>query len=140
MGPVDQVAVIPWQRTPALRVLLIRWIPGGDWGVPKGGIADHGNDYREAARRECMEEAGVVGTLGGDFIGEFSYRRGDREHRVRVLLMEVTELRDRYLERQQRERKWFSVEEAAGVLGREPLRWLVGEVPRWVGIGETGAP
>ena len=129
---VQQVAVIPFQRSPALHVLLIRKLPDGRWGVPKGGIADHGNDFLEAARLECLEEAGADGRLGPDFVGEFSYRRADTEYHVRVLLMEVTGLRDRYRERGFRERRWFSIHEAAHVLGREPLRWLVVELPRWV--------
>lgn len=129
---VQQVAVIPFQRSPTLHVLLIRKLPDGSWGVPKGGIADHGNDFREAARLECLEEAGADGLLGPDFVGEFSYWRADKEYHVRVLLMEVTGLRDQYLELGYRERRWFSIHEAANVLGREPLRWLVIELPRWV--------
>jgi 8-oxo-dGTP pyrophosphatase MutT (NUDIX family) len=130
MDVVEQVAVIPWQAVPALRVLLIRWIPDGPWGVPKGGIADQGNDHREAARRECLEEAGAIGQLG-DFVGEFDYLRSGRKHHVRVLTMKVTELRERYRERGVRERAWFAVSEAAAVLEREPLRWLVSDLPRW---------
>ena len=102
---VQQVAVIPFQRSPALHVLLIRKLPNGSWGVPKGGIADHGNDIREAARLECLEKAGADGRLGPDFVGEFSYRRVDKEYHVRVLLMEVTGLRDQYLELGYRERR-----------------------------------
>lgn len=129
---VQQVAVIPFQKNPSLHVLLIRKLPDGSWGVPKGGIADHGNDFHEAARLECLEEAGADGRLGPDFVGEFSYRRADKEYHVHVLLMEVTGLRDQYLELGYRERRWFSINEAASVLGREPLRWLVVELPRWV--------
>jgi 8-oxo-dGTP pyrophosphatase MutT (NUDIX family) len=136
---VQQVAVIPFQRSPVLNVLLIRKLPNGSWGVPKGGIADHGNDIREAARLECLEEAGADGRLGADFVGEFSYRRADKEYHVRVLLMEVTGLRDQYLELGYRERRWFSINEAASVLGREPLRWLVVELPRWVADDECGS-
>ena len=136
---VQQVAVIPFQKNPSLHVLLIRKLPDGSWGVPKGGIADHGNDFREAARLECLEEAGADGRLGPDFVGEFSYRRADQEYHVRVLLMEVTGLRDRYRELGHRERRWFPINEAASVLGREPLRWLVVELPRWVAGDEQNS-
>jgi len=74
---VQQVAVIPFQKNPALQVLLIRNSRTAA-GCPKGGIADHGNDLREAARLECLEEAGADGRLGLDFVGEFSYWRADR--------------------------------------------------------------
>lgn len=136
---VQQVAVIPFQKNPSLHVLLIRKLPDGSWGVPKGGIADHGNDFREAARLECLEEAGADGLLGPDFVGEFSYWRADQEYHVRVLLMEVTALRNRYLEQGYRERRWFPIHEAASVLGREPLRWLVVELPRWVAGDEQNS-
>src|SRR5258708_30764223 len=102
---VQQVAVIPFQKSPALHVLLIRKLPAGSWGVPKGGIADHGNDFREAARMECLEEAGADGRLSPDFVGEFDYWRADTEYHVRVLLMEVTRLRDRNPERELPERR-----------------------------------
>jgi len=136
---VQQVAVIPFQKNPALQVLLIRKLPDGSWGVPKGGIADHGNDFREAARLECLEEAGADGRLGPDFVGDFSYWRADQEYHVRVLLMEVTGLRDRYRERGYRERRWVSISEAVRILGREPLRRLVGELPRWVADDENAS-
>jgi len=136
---IEQVAVIPFQKNPALQVLLIRKLPDGSWGVPKGGIVDHGNDFREAARLECLEEAGADGRLGPDFVGEFSYWRADQEYHVRVLLMEVTGLRDRYRERGYRERRWVSINEAVRILGREPLRWLVRELPRWVADDENAS-
>jgi len=53
--------------------------------------------------------------------------------------MEVTGLRDRYRERGHRERRWFSIDEAVGIVGREPLRWLVGELPRWVADDENAS-
>ena len=136
---VQQVAVIPFQRSPTLNVLWIRKLSEGSWGVPKGGIADHGNDFREAARLECLEEAGADGRLGTDFVGEFRYRRADQEYHVRVLLMGVTGLRYQYREMGYRERKWFPIHEAASVLRREPLRWLVVELPRWLADEEHGS-
>jgi 8-oxo-dGTP pyrophosphatase MutT (NUDIX family) len=137
---VPQVAVIPFQREPMVRVLLIRKLPSGDWGVPKGAIADHEHDHRQAARLECLEEAGADGLLWPEFVGEFAYRRGDREYRVSVLLMEVTGLRERYREMGHRERQWFSIDEAVNVLGRVPLRWLVSELPRWINGGVNAGP
>jgi 8-oxo-dGTP pyrophosphatase MutT (NUDIX family) len=136
MVTVQQVAVIPYQKSPALQVLLIRKLPDGEWGIPKGGILDHGNDYHEAGRMECLEEAGADGSLGSAFVGEFSYQRADKHFDVRVFLMEVTGLRDRYREIKQRERKWFLIEEAIDMLGREPLRWIVRELSQWVVTGD----
>ncbi len=129
---IKQVAVLPWKRGASLEVLLIRKVPGGDWGVPKGGIAEHGNDYREAARQECLEEAGAEGRLGRSFVGEFTYRRAAQRYHVRVLCMEVSALRDSYDELGRRERSWFPVNEAVEKLGREALRELVAELPRFV--------
>ena len=130
--PVEQVGVIAWRKAPELQVLLIRRIPDGPWGIPKGGIEDHGNDHQEAVRRESMEEAGAIGEVHKEFVGEYDYRRGSRDYRVRVLLMEVTELRSRYEEQGYREREWFSVEEAVEALERDALRALVRNLPRRV--------
>ena len=132
MDPVEQVGVIAWRKAPDLQVLLIRRIPDGPWGIPKGGIEDHGNDHHEAARRECIEEAGAIGEVGEDFVGEYGYRRSSRDYRVRVLLMEVTKLRPRYEEQGFREREWFSVGEALEALETQALRSLVGDLPRHV--------
>jgi hypothetical protein len=133
MEPVEQVGVIAWKKSPDLRVLLIRRIPDGPWGIPKGGIEDHGNDHHEAARQECIEEAGAVGEVGTTFVGEYDYRRGSRDYRVRVLLMQVTELQPEYLEDHFRERRWFPVEDAAGALHNDTLRELVRELPQQLG-------
>ena len=132
MVTVHQVAVIPWRNSATLQVLLIRKRPNGGWGIPKGGIEDHGNDYREAARLECLEEAGAEGKLGLNFVGEFFYERADKEFQVKVILMKVTGLRDRYRELGLRERKWFSIDDAMKNLEREPVRWLVSELSRWI--------
>lgn len=49
------------------RVLLLRYGPGqpwsGRWWLP-GGMLDHGEDPRTAARREMLEETGI--TLGSE--------------------------------------------------------------------------
>lgn len=132
LEPVEQVGVIAWRKAPKLQILLIRRMPDGPWGIPKGGIEDHGNDHHEAARRECAEEAGAIGEVSEKFVGEYDYRRGSRDYRVRVLLMEVTKLRAQYEEQDFREREWFSVEEAVEALERDALRSLVRELPRHV--------
>jgi 8-oxo-dGTP pyrophosphatase MutT (NUDIX family) len=132
LDPIEQVGVIAWRKAPDLQVLLIRRIPDGSWGIPKGGIDDHGNDHHEAARRECIEEAGAVGEVSEAFVGEYDYRRGAREYRVRVLLMRVTELRPRYPEQSVRVREWFSVDEAVEALENRTLRSLVRDLPRHV--------
>ncbi|MEM1448651.1 MAG: NUDIX hydrolase [Planctomycetota bacterium] len=68
------------RETPdGVRVLAVRpSTPDGDvWVLPKGHI-EPGEDAVEAAKREVVEEAGVVGA-DPTFVGYVAYRAGDED-------------------------------------------------------------
>ncbi|XP_068685939.1 diphosphoinositol polyphosphate phosphohydrolase 1-like isoform X2 [Montipora foliosa] len=68
-------------------LLVSSWRHPGRWVVPSGGV-EPGEDSKEAAIREVVEEAGVRGTLGR-FLGEF---QNDVNHtRTSVYVLIVTE-------------------------------------------------
>jgi 8-oxo-dGTP pyrophosphatase MutT (NUDIX family) len=71
-------------RTP--RVLIIRSSDGSNWLFPKGHV-EAGESSLDAAAREAIEEAGVVGTAGY-FVGRSLYESGGRRVEVCYYLMD----------------------------------------------------
>lgn len=97
----------------------------GRWVIPKGwpisGLAPH-----ETAAREAYEEAGVEGTASDASIGQFGYDKtyGSKEAvpcTVTVFPLKVRRLLERFPERDQRTRKWFSPNAAARLVAEPDL-------------------
>jgi 8-oxo-dGTP pyrophosphatase MutT (NUDIX family) len=97
---------------------------GRRWVLPKGQI-DPGHTPAEAALVEAWEEAGLVGALEPDPLGTYAYEKLGRELHVLVYRMNVTEVRDEWPERGQRDRVWVSFEEALERLEEPGLRDLL---------------
>ena len=98
----------------------------GRWIIPKGwpidGLAPH-----LSAAREAYEEAGVRGKAGAEPIGVFRHRKTltGRVLYITVYPLAVTEQLDRWPERFQRQRRWFTPPEAAHAVTDRPLRRIV---------------
>jgi len=77
---VTRVSAYVVSLDPEDRLLLCRTAPGhtmdddGKWTLPGGGL-DHGEDPRDGALRELMEETGYVGELGDLLIVDSWARR-----------------------------------------------------------------
>ena len=124
---VAQAAAIPYRvdrRTGRVDVLMIRRLDGGKWGVPKGGV-DHGLTHPEAAQMEALQEAGVEGPLWERPLGNFVYEKLQGTYLVRVYAMKVARVREHWDEEDRRERRWFPIDQAADVCGREPVARLI---------------
>ena len=124
---VAQAAAIPYRmdrRTGRPEVLMIRRLDGGKWGIPKG-LVDPGLSHPEAAEMEALQEAGVEGSLSERSLGNFIYDKAHGTCQVRVYSMKVTKLREHWDEERLRERKWFPIDEAADVCGREAVARLI---------------
>jgi hypothetical protein len=82
-----------------------------------------------AAAQEAFEEAGVKGPVRALAIGAYLYwkRRRNRSHlcEVNVYPLEVSEELDDWPERAQRQRTWFSREEAADRVDEPGLREIL---------------
>lgn len=129
-----QVAVIAVRRgSEAVEVCLIRRKDSPTWGIPKGFI-DPGDSAEQAALNEAVEEAGLKGQIMGDVIGAYDYEKGGAPFTVAVYLMDVIEEQTNWREMRFRERRWFSLEEAALLLTSHPVR------PLWDRIRERLAP
>ena len=99
------------------------------WVLPKGnpmrGLADH-----QAAAHEAYEEAGVAGIAARAPIGVYRYlkERQDGSRRtaaVTVFPLQVTAPSDDWPEAHQRERRWFSLADAAAAVDEPALRALI---------------
>jgi 8-oxo-dGTP pyrophosphatase MutT (NUDIX family) len=95
----------------------------GRWVLPKGWLMKREKPHL-AARREALEEAGVVGQIGKRPIGAFHYEKRLADGatvicEVHVFALAVRGQRKRWPERRMRTQRWFTPQEAARVV-REP--------------------
>jgi len=130
----SQYGALCWRRIGVrLEVLLITSRETGRWVIPKGwpisGLAPEAS-----AAREAYEEAGVEGNPTATCIGCYGYDKAlDRASAepsslpcvVAVYPLQVKALRERFPERGQRRRKWFSPKKAARKVAEPDLRGLL---------------
>lgn len=115
-----------------LEVILVTTRETGRWTVPKGWPIKKLGPLG-AAMREAYEEAGVRGE-GGPAIGVFDYlkimRKGANQIcEVEVFPLLVQEELEDWPERSERQRRWFSAEDAAAAVNEEGLRTILLEMP-----------
>jgi phosphohistidine phosphatase len=122
---VAQAAMVPVRvRERALEVALVTSSGGKRWILPKGSVAD-GESLVESARRETLEEAGLIGRVMRPALGRYAYERGKDQLVVAVFLMRVTEELDAWDEDDRRRRRWFALADAARKVEPEEVARLV---------------
>ena len=94
-------------------------------GNPASGLAPHA-----AAAVEAEEEAGIRGAVCPTALGSYRYRKRRRNGAslmldVDVFPLAVTQELDSWKERDQRERRWFPLAEAAEAVEEEDLAHLI---------------
>jgi 8-oxo-dGTP pyrophosphatase MutT (NUDIX family) len=94
------------------------------WIIPKGCPQKGKAPYHSAAR-EAFEEAGVVGAVGRRPVGSFPYEKRLKNGglvvcEVHVFPLRVTRQSKQWPEKEQREIKWLSANEAAKTV-QEPM-------------------
>jgi len=97
---------------------------GGRWILPKGFVAE-GESPAESARRETLEEAGLIGRVLRPALGRYAYEKGKARLVVAVFVMRVTEVLDAWDEDDRRRRRWFELDDAARRVEDEDLARLV---------------
>lgn len=108
------------------------------WIVPKGwpirGLKGH-----EAAAREAMEEAGLVGEVGKKPVGRYTYwKRRTRDFvlcKVRLYLLAVKDQLPSWPEQDQRRCQWFTQADAADLVDEPAL----GTILRGLTLGRPEA-
>ena len=110
-------------------VMLVTSRGTGRWVLPKGWPKKHLTGS-ETAALEAFEEAGLVGDVAPDAVGLYHYPKrmpggGTIRCDVDVFPMKVAELLEDWPERGQRQRKWFTLTEAARLVAEQDLTKLL---------------
>lgn len=110
-------------------ILLITSRGTGRWIIPKGWPMT-GRSAAGAALREAWEEAGVRGEAIEEPVGHYAYNK--RQGRglsipinVQVYLINVTSLEEDFPEMAERDREWFTPEEASELVDEDQLKALL---------------
>ena len=126
-----QIAALPLKREGKgrLKVLMVTSRDTGRWVMPKGWMMD-GKKPWTAAEIEALEEAGAEGKIGKTPIGAYHYDKilDDGEAlpcRVTVYPMQVSKLKRKWKERDQRKRRWFRLRAAAARVAEPELAELL---------------
>jgi len=128
---LTQYGVIPVRPAAGggAEVMLITSRETRRWVVPRGNpIA--GKSPAESAAQEAYEEAGIIGPVEPEAIGRYRYEKRKRfgiaiPAVVHIFRMTVSEERDDWPERGQRERRWFAAEDAAAAVHEAELAELI---------------
>ena len=120
-----QAGVLAWlPGTDPIRFALVTSRRTGRWVFPKGSI-DPGMTGPEAAAQEAVEEAGVIGVAEPDPIGVYRTPkiRPPLIWTVEVVLlpMRIDEVLDQWIEIDQRERRFTTLDEARALLSEPDM-------------------
>jgi uncharacterized protein len=133
MGIERQIAALPvrHRHDGILLVLLVTSRETGRWLIPKGWPWPDSEEWMSAAE-EAREEAGVIGRTHPTSIGTFTYHKYRSTDavlvEVAVYRLEVTEELATWPECNQRQRRWFTLSEAAAAVTEPELRVLITEL------------
>ncbi len=134
-----QTGALPWRIGPGNRteVLLVTGRNSGRWMIPKGWPM-RGKTLAKAAAQEAYEEAGVKGTISTKPLGSF---RHVKQHlvfkplEVSILVHSLSVKREltQWPESSQRQRRWFTCDEAASCVDSSELGQLILQLEDKVG-------
>ena len=112
-----------------VQVLLVTSRESKRWVIPKGNFANTVSPHAAAAQ-EAEEEAGVRGAVCPTPLGTYRYRKRKGSGAslmadVEVFPLSVNEQLTDWKEKKQRERRWFSLSDAANAVEEPDLRDLI---------------
>lgn len=125
-----QYGVVPLRvEKGTLRVLLITSRETRRWVVPRGNPIG-GLSPSDSAAQEAFEEAGVRGVVAADPLGSYRYTKKRKNGAgvltdVQLFRMAVEEELESWPEAQERERRWFALDEAADAVQEPDLKALL---------------
>ncbi len=121
---------MPLRKAPSntIEVLLVSSRDTGRWVIPKGWPSKRMVDSAAAAR-EAKQEAGVVGKIAKKPVGNYRYRKIEKENvrliEVDVYLLWVKKEKKQWKEKAERNRVWFDAETASRKVREPNLRALI---------------
>jgi len=124
-----QYAALPYRMGAQLEILLITSRETGRWVLPKGWPMKNKKPHA-AAKREAMEEAGLLGKIGKTSIGSYHYDKRLPNDAVLTCTVEVYPLAverqmEQWPEQDQRTQTWFSPDAAADAVAEPELARLI---------------
>ncbi|HTK36566.1 MAG TPA: NUDIX hydrolase [Caulobacteraceae bacterium] len=127
--PGVQYAALPFRQAGAPEIMLVTSRDTRRWVIPKGWPMKSRKPYAAAAR-EALEEAGVTGKISRTALGVYPYlkRLGNGAAlrvKVRVFALEVLQERASWPEMAQRDRRWFSIADAAEAVEEPELKAII---------------
>lgn len=121
----QQSGVIPYRIIEGkLEILLITTRKRQGWVIPKGGLCK-GMSPHDSAAKEAWEEAGVLGRVTTEKLGNYQYRKRGNIYRVNLFLLPVEEILEDWPEATARERKWLEVNQAAELVKENSLKRII---------------
>lgn len=125
-----QYGALPWRLNDRdVQILLITSRRTHRWIIPKGWPME-GCKPTVCAAREAEEEAGVTGEIGKSAVGHFRYMKQLRNGmelpcRVEVFPLKVTKEHGKWPEEDARQRRWYSVRDAAAAVAEPQLKMVI---------------
>jgi 8-oxo-dGTP pyrophosphatase MutT (NUDIX family) len=126
-APRRQYAALPFRQREGIEVLLVSSRGTRRWVVPKGWPKKGCKPYVTAAR-EAQEEAGIIGEIGRESVGSYSYLKDGQDGsicRVDVFPLAVKRQRKTWPEKSQRSTKWFPLALAADAVNEPELKDVI---------------
>ena len=123
---LTQVAALPYVHIGTdVEILFITSRRQQYWIIPRGWPVE-GESFADTAAREANEEAGAIGNIGPDSVGDYVYKkRTGQGYRVpcRVLVypLHVTQQRLDWHEEAERKLTWRSLHQAANTVHEKGL-------------------
>ena len=113
-----QFAALPYtEQNGEMLVMLVTSRETCRWVLPKGW-AEKNLSGPALAAKEAFEEAGLVGKVAAQSVGSYTYPKRlpgghSLECKVKIFAMHVEHVMEDWPERHQRERRWFTLAQAA---------------------------
>jgi 8-oxo-dGTP pyrophosphatase MutT (NUDIX family) len=134
-GKPAQAGALCWRRSgERLEVLLVKGSKSGRWVLPSGW-ARRGRPLATTAMREAWEEAGITGAVANRVLTVVPKRKryrlaGEIEWQMAVYPLRVDSVADDYPEAAERQRQWFSPDEAAKLVHPSSLGPVLADIAR----------
>ena len=125
-----QYAALPYRLSgETVEVLLVTSRRTRRWILPKGWPIV-GHRPPACAANEALEEAGVRGEMQKNAVGHYHYLKYHRDGssepcKVDIFALKVTHEENSWAEKDERERRWCTIAEAAAAVGEPQLRLVI---------------